>query len=364
MKTILFVFGTRPEAIKLCPLILELRERREARAVVCVTGQHRGLLDQALDAFGVVPDFDLDLMRGEQSLTEITVGVLEGLPPVLDAVRPDAVLVQGDTTTAFAAALACFYRRIPVGHVEAGLRTYDMAAPFPEELNRLAADGMARWMFAPTERARQNLLREGRRPEWIFVTGNTIVDALKTTVREAYSHPALDWARGSRLVFITAHRRESWGPPLRRALRAIRRVMEEHPDVKAVYPVHPNPAVRGAAEAELGGLDRVRLVEPLGVADCHNLMARSYLILTDSGGIQEEAPYLGKPVLVLRDATERPEGVEAGVLRPVGTDEAVIYDSFTELLDSPAAYGAMARPAAPYGDGAASRRIADILLEA
>ncbi len=361
MKTIMLVFGTRPEAVKMCPLVNELRRREGLRTVVCVTGQHRQMLDQVLEAFRVVPDYDLSIMKEGQTLTDITLGVLGRLGELLDREKPDVVLVQGDTTTAFAGALACFYRRIPVGHVEAGLRTYDTDSPYPEEFNRRAVGIVARYNFAPTETARENLLREGKKPETVWVTGNTVIDALKTTVRRDFTHPVLDWAGESRLIFITAHRRENLGEPMRRMFRAIRRVVEEHPDVRAVYPIHMNPLVRRAADEELGDCDRIRLAEPVDVIDCHNLMARSYLILTDSGGIQEEAPSLGKPVLVMRDATERPEGVAAGTLRLVGTDEEAICRSFTELLTDPTAYDAMAKAVNPYGDGHAAERIADIL---
>lgn len=361
MQTIMLVFGTRPEAIKMCPLVNELRRRSGVRTVVCVTGQHRQMLDQVLEAFGVVPEYDLAIMKDSQTLFDITAGILERIRRVLDREKPDVVLVHGDTTTTFATALACFYRQIPVGHVEAGLRTYDILSPYPEEFNRQTVGVIARYNFAPTETARANLLREGKRPETVWVTGNTVIDALQTTVRSDYSHPVLDWAGESRLIFITAHRRENLGEPMHRMFRAIRRVVEENPGVCAVYPIHMNPVVRKAAEEELHGCARIRIIEPVDVIDCHNLMARSYLILTDSGGIQEEAPSLGKPVLVMRETTERPEGIAAGTLRLVGTDEAVIYDSFTELLTEPAAYEAMSRASNPYGDGHACERIADIL---
>lgn len=361
-KKVMLVFGTRPEAIKMCPLVNELRSRpAEFETLVCVTGQHREMLDQVLGAFGVEPDFDLAVMRPGQTLFDVTCDVLERLKPVLEAERPDCVLVHGDTTTSFAAALACFYLRIPVGHVEAGLRTRDLYSPWPEEFNRQAVDVLANWYFAPTEASKRNLLAEGKPAERVWVTGNTGIDALRTTVREGYSHPGLDWAAGSRLVLVTAHRRENLGEPMHHMFRAIRRVMEERPDTKAVYPVHMNPAVRRAAHEELDGFDRLRIVEPLDVLDFHNFMARSHLILTDSGGIQEEAPSLGKPVLVMRDTTERPEGVEAGTLRLVGTDEDVIYREFSRLLDDEAAYAEMSHASNPYGDGCASERIAGVL---
>ena len=329
--------------------------------MICVTGQHRGMLKQVLDAFGIVPDYDLAIMKEQQTLFDITIRVLEGIRGVLEEEKPDVVLVHGDTTTTFVSALACFYLQIPVGHVEAGLRTYDIYSPWPEEFNRQGVGIVARWNFAPTQGSRDNLIREGKKPENIFVTGNTVIDALKTTVKENYAHPDLDWAAGSRLILITAHRRENLGAPMHAMFRAIRRVMEEHPDVKALYPIHMNPLVRAAAAEELGGLDRIRLTEPMDVLDCHNVMARSYLILTDSGGIQEEAPSLGKPVLVMRDTTERPEGIKAGTLRLVGTDEETIYREFTRLLDDPEAYRKMAHAENPYGDGHACERIADIL---
>ena len=359
----MLVFGTRPEAIKMCPLVRELKRRpEEFEAVVTVTGQHREMLDQVLDAFGVVPDHDLAIMRPGQTLFDITSDVLLKIKAVLEEERPDAVLVHGDTTTSFAAALAAFYLQIPVGHVEAGLRTRDLYSPWPEEFNRQAVDVISRWYFAPTETSRRNLLDEAKPGERIFVTGNTGIDALRTTVREDYSNPELDWAAGSRLILITAHRRENLGEPMHRMFRAIRRVMEGRPDTKAIYPIHMNPRVRRAAHEELDGFDRLRIIDPLEVVDFHNFMARSHLILTDSGGIQEEAPSLGKPVLVMRDTTERPEGVAAGTLRLVGTDEEAIYREFSRLLDDPAAYAEMAHASNPYGDGHASGRIADVLV--
>lgn len=361
MKTVMLVFGTRPEAIKMCPLVNELKTREKLHTVVCVTGQHRQMLDQVLDAFHVVPDFDLSIMKDKQTLFDITTGILERIKGVLEEVRPDVVLVHGDTTTTFVTALACFYLQIPVGHVEAGLRTYNIYSPYPEEFNRQAVSIIANYNFAPTELSRQNLIAEGKSEDTIFVTGNTAIDALKTTVRSEYSHPELDWAKGSRLILITAHRRENLGQPMRHMFRAIRRVMDEHPDVKALYPIHMNPAVRETANAELGDCDRIHIIEPLEVLDCHNIMAHSYMILTDSGGIQEEAPSLGKPVLVMRDTTERPEGIKAGTLKLVGTDEETIYQSFKELIENPEAYAAMARANNPYGDGFACKRIADIL---
>jgi UDP-N-acetylglucosamine 2-epimerase (non-hydrolysing) len=363
MKKIMLVFGTRPEAIKMCPLVKELKKRPEAQTVVCVTGQHRDMLNQVLEAFQVEPDYDLAIMKDRQTLFDITIHVLEGIRGVLEKEKPDVVLVHGDTSTTFAAALACFYLQIPVGHVEAGLRTYDIMSPYPEEFNREAVSIVARYNFAPTKLSRENLIREGKKPETIYVTGNTVIDALKTTVRDGYRHPELDWAEGSRLILLTAHRRENLGEHMHAMFRAIRRVTEEHTDVKVLYPIHMNPAVREAAAEELAGCDQIRLIEPIDVLDCHNIMARSYLILTDSGGIQEEAPSLGKPVLVMRNTTERPEGIAAGTLRLTGTDEEVIYSEFTRLLDDRAAYEAMAHAENPYGDGHACERIADILLK-
>lgn len=357
----MLVFGTRPEAIKMCPLVRELRSRDGIRTVVCVTGQHRQMLDQVLEAFDVVPDYDLSVMKQGQTLFDITTNILSSIKSVLEEVKPDTVLVHGDTSTTFVTALACFYLQIPVGHVEAGLRTYNIYSPFPEEFNRQAVSIVSEYNFAPTENAKANLLREGRDGSKIYVTGNTAIDALKTTVRDDYTHPELEWAAVSRLILITAHRRENLGEPMHHMFRAIRRVMDEHPDVRAIYPIHMNPVVRRAADEELGGCDRIHIIEPLEVLDCHNIMAKSYMILTDSGGIQEEAPSLGKPVLVMRDTTERPEGIAAGTLRLVGTDEEVIYDNFRRLLEDKDAYNAMAHAANPYGDGLASRRIADIL---
>ena len=362
MKKVMLVFGTRPEAIKMCPLVNELKSRScEFETVVCVTGQHREMLEQVLRVFGVAPDYDLAIMRPGQTLFDVTCDVLLKLKAVLEDERPDAVLVHGDTTTSFAAALACFYLQIPVGHVEAGLRTHDIYSPWPEEFNRQAVDIVSGYYFAPTEASRRNLLDEGKPADRIWVTGNTGIDALATTVREGYSHPELDWAEGSRLILITAHRRENLGEPMHRMFRAIRRVMEEYPDTKAIYPIHMNPLVRKAAHEELDDFDRLRIVEPLEVLDFHNFMAASHLILTDSGGIQEEAPGLGKPVLVMRDTTERPEGVEAGTLKLVGTDEEVIYREFKRLLSDAGEYARMSRASNPYGDGHASERIADVL---
>lgn len=361
MRKILLVFGTRPEAIKMCPLVNELRTRKNIETVVCVTGQHREMLAQVLDAFSVVPDYDLAIMKDGQTLFDVTTNILERIKAVLEEVKPDVVLVHGDTSTTFVTALACFYLQIPVGHVEAGLRTYDIYSPFPEEFNRQAVGIISKYNFAPTEIAKEHLLDEGKKVESIYVTGNTAIDALKTTVRESYSHPELKWAEGSKLILITAHRRENLGEPMHHMFRAIRRIMDEHSDVKAIYPVHMNPVIRIIADEELGDCDRIHIIPPLDVIDFHNFMARSYLILTDSGGIQEEAPSLGKPVLVMRDTTERPEGIAAGTLKLVGTDEDVIYKNFKELLENEEAYRAMAHAENPYGDGFACKRIANVL---
>ncbi len=363
MKKVMLVFGTRPEAIKMCPLVNELKTRPRLKTVVCVTGQHRQMLDQVLEAFHVIPDYDLSIMKERQTLFDVTTNILNSIKDVLEQEKPDVVLVHGDTSTTFVTALACFYLQIPVGHVEAGLRTYDIYSPYPEEFNRQAVGIIAKYNFAPTQMSRDNLLREGKNAESIYVTGNTAIDALKTTVRESYTHPELEWASDSRLIMLTAHRRENLGQPMHNMFRAIRRVMEEHPDVKAIYPIHMNPVVRKAAEEELGGLDRLHIIEPLDVLDFHNFLARSYLILTDSGGIQEEAPSLGKPVLVMRDTTERPEGIAAGTLKLVGTEEETIYTQFKLLLEDKTAYNAMAHASNPYGDGFACRRIADILCQ-
>lgn len=361
MKKIMLVFGTRPEAIKMCPLVNELKARKNLETVVCVTGQHRQMLDQVLKAFSVVPDYDLSIMKDRQTLFDVTTNILNKIKEVLEKVKPDVVLVHGDTSTTFVTALACFYLQIPVGHVEAGLRTYNIYSPYPEEFNRQAVGILAAYNFAPTEMSKNNLLKEGKRPESIFVTGNTAIDALKTTVRKDYTHPELEWAEGSRLIMITAHRRENLGEPMKHMFRAIKRVCDEHPDVKAIYPIHMNPVVRETADQILGGDDRIHIIEPLDVLDFHNFLSRSYLILTDSGGIQEEAPSLGKPVLVMRDTTERPEGIAAGTLKLVGTDEEVIYNHFKLLLEDKDEYEKMSKASNPYGDGFACKRIADIL---
>lgn len=345
----------------MCPLVRELKKRKTLETLVCVTGQHRQMLDQVLEAFAVVPDYDLSIMKERQTLFDVTTNILNRIREVLESEHPDVVLVHGDTSTTFVTALACFYLQIPVGHVEAGLRTYNIYSPYPEEFNRQAVSIISSWHFAPTELSKQNLLKEGKAEDTIYVTGNTAIDALKTTVRKDYTHPELTWAAGSRLILITAHRRENLGEPMKHMFRAIRRVCDEHPDIKAIYPIHMNPAVRETADAILGGDERIRIIEPLDVLDFHNFLARSYLVLTDSGGIQEEAPSLGKPVLVMRDTTERPEGIRAGTLKLTGTDEEVIYENFRLLLEEPAEYEKMSTASNPYGDGFASRRIADIL---
>ena len=361
-KKVMVVFGTRPEAIKMCPLVKELKTREELHTIVSVTGQHREMLDQVLEAFNVIPDYDLSIMKQKQTLFDITISILEKTRVVLEEVKPDVVLVHGDTSTTFVTALACFYMQIPVGHVEAGLRTYNIYSPYPEEFNREAVGIIARYNFAPTEMSKQNLIKEGKDPDTIYVTGNTAIDALKTTVREDYAHEQLEWASDSRLILITAHRRENLGEPMRNMFRAIKRIVDEHEDIKAIYPIHMNPVVREAANEILGGCNRIRIIEPLEVLDFHNFLARSYLILTDSGGIQEEAPSLGKPVLVMRDTTERPEGIAAGTLKLVGTNEEIIYKNFKLLLEDKTEYEKMSCASNPYGDGFASKRIADILV--
>ncbi|MFP2504162.1 non-hydrolyzing UDP-N-acetylglucosamine 2-epimerase [Buttiauxella gaviniae] len=361
MKKVMVVFGTRPEAIKMCPLVKELKTRKTINTIVCVTGQHREMLDQVLTAFNVIPDYDLSIMKDKQTLFDVTVNVLEKMKAVLTEAKPDIVLVHGDTTTTFATSLACFYLQIPVGHVEAGLRTYNIDSPFPEEFNRQAVGVVAKYHFAPTETSKENLLREGKDPSTVYVTGNTAIDALKTTVKDFYNHEHLEWAGESRLIMITAHRRENIGEPMRNMFRAIKRIIDENPDIKAIYPIHMNPVVREAAQEVLGDTDRIRIIEPLEVFDFHNFLSRSYIILTDSGGIQEEAPSLGKPVLVMRDTTERPEGISAGTLKLVGTREDVIYSTFKKLLDDKNEYDKMSKASNPYGDGFASKRISDLL---
>ena len=362
MKIIL-VFGTRPEAIKMCPVVNELKRREKFQVVVCVTGQHKRMLEQVLNVFHVVPDYNLSIMQEKQNLFDITTLILSRIKSVLEKEKPDLVLVHGDTSTAFAAAVACFYLSIPIGHVEAGLRTYNLASPFPEEFNRQAIDIIAKFLFAPTKVAYENLKQEHKSGKEIYITGNTVIDALKTTVCANYQHEILEWAKGYRLILLTAHRRENVGKPMENMFRAVRRTIEEYKDVKMVYPVHLNPQIKALAEKYIGQMERIRLIDPLDVLDFHNFMANSYLILTDSGGVQEEAPALGKPVLVMRDTTERPEGVIAGTLKLVGTDEDNIYSNLRRLLDDKEEYIKMARTINPYGDGNASRYIVDIIEE-
>lgn len=357
----MLVFGTRPEAIKMCPLVKELKTRKNIETIVCVTGQHRQMLDVVLNAFEVEPDYDLSIMKQGQTLFDITTNILNKIKDVLEEVKPDIELVHGDTSTSFVTALACFYKQIKVGHVEAGLRTYNIDSPYPEEFNRQGISIISRLNFAPTKLAMENLVKEGKDPSTIYITGNTAIDALKTTVRDDYNHPELEWAKGSRLIMITAHRRENLGEPMQHMFRAIRRIVDEFPDVKAIYPIHMNPVVRATADEVLGGDERIRIIEPLDVVDFHNFLARCYLILTDSGGIQEEAPSLGKPVLVMRDTTERPEGIAAGTLKLVGTTEEFIYNEFKRLLVDQEEYKKMSNASNPYGDGTACKQIADIL---
>jgi len=362
MKKVFIVFGTRPEAIKMCPLVKELKTRNDVETIVCVTGQHRQMLHQVLECFNVVPDYDLSIMKDKQTLFDVTINILSEIKEVLEKEKPNVVLVHGDTSTTFTTSLAAFYLRIPVGHVEAGLRTYNIYSPYPEEFNRQATGIIAQYHFAPTEISKNNLLKEGKPLANIYVTGNTAIDALKTTIKSDYQHDILTWAKKSRLIMLTAHRRENLGVPLRNMFSAIKRIVEEFEDIKVVYPIHMNPVVREAANDILGNHDRIKIIEPLDVLDFHNFLAESYLILTDSGGIQEEAPSLGKPVLVMRDTTERPEGIAAGTLKLVGTDEDIIYKIFKQLLENQEEYEKMSKASNPYGDGFASKRIVDILL--
>ena len=361
MKKIMTVFGTRPEAIKICPLVNEMKKREGLEVVVCVTAQHRQMLDQVLSTFGVIPDYDLNIMRDQQTLFDVTSSILLNIKHVLEKEKPDVVLVHGDTNTTFSTALACFYLQIPVGHIEAGLRTYNIYSPYPEEFNRQAVSIISQYNFAPTKLAAENLIKEGKNPSKIYITGNTVIDAMQHTVKKNYTHPELDWVGNGKLIFITAHRRENLGEPMHRMFRAIRRVLDEHPECKAVYPIHMNPIVRQAAEEELNGCSQIHIIEPIDVFDCHNFEARSFLCLTDSGGIQEECPSYGVPVLVMRDTTERPEGVDAGTLKLVGTDEEMIYSTFKLLLENEDEYNKMFHACNPYGDGHACERIADIL---
>lgn len=361
MKKIIVTVGCRPDCIKMMPLLKELRSRQGIETILLSTGQHRQMLDQVFEVFDEKPDYDLSIMRQGQTLFDITINILNSIKQILEKVSPDIVLVHGDTSTAFATALACFYLQIPVGHVEAGLRTNNIYSPYPEEFNRQAVSIIAKYNFAPTELSKDNLIREGKDSSTIYVTGNTVIDAMKYTVKENYSHPELDWIGKSKMIFITAHRRENLGKPMHNMFRAIRRVLEEHQDCKAIYPIHMNPVVRKVADEELRLCDRIHLIEPIEVFDCHNFESRAYLILTDSGGIQEEAPSYGVPVLVMRDTTERPEGIAAGTLKLVGTDEETIYKNFKLLLEDKNEYDKMAHASNPYGDGFACKRIADIL---
>lgn len=359
---VMTIFGTRPEAIKMAPLVLELKKRQEFDPIVTVTAQHREMLDQVLNIFQITPDYDLNIMKKQQTLAQITTRALEGLDEVMKETQPDMVLVHGDTTTTFAASLAAYYNQIAVGHVEAGLRTWNKYSPYPEEMNRQLTGVMADLHFSPTEKSKQNLLSENKAQSQIVVTGNTAIDALKTTVNDAYSSPVLDAVGDKRLVLMTAHRRENLGNNMQQMFRAIKRLVEEHDDIQVIYPVHLNPVVQETAKEILGDDDRIQLIEPLSVVDFHNFASRAHLILTDSGGVQEEAPSLGVPVLVLRDTTERPEGIDAGTLKLAGTDEDTIFNLADELLSDQAAYDRMAKASNPYGDGEASRRIADAIV--
>lgn len=360
---VMSIFGTRPEAIKMAPLVKELEKRQEIESIVCVTAQHREMLDQVLATFQITPDYDLNMMKQGQTLADITTRALNGIDGVLKEARPDIVLVHGDTSTTFAGALAAFYNQIAIGHVEAGLRTYDKYSPYPEEMNRQMVDCMTDMFFAPTELSRENLLRENLPDEKIYVTGNTVIDAMSTTVDENYTHPELEWLDGDKLILLTAHRRENLGEPMRNIFRGIRKVLDEVPGYKVIYPIHKNPLVRAAADEIFGDCDRVKLIEPLEVFDFHNFQNKAHIILSDSGGIQEEAPSLGKPVLVLRNTTERPEGIAAGTLKLVGTDSEVIYRETLRLLTDAEEYDRMSRASNPYGDGHASERIVDAIIE-
>ena len=363
MIKVMTVFGTRPEAIKMAPLVKELKSRKEIECIVCVTAQHRQMLDQVLEVFDIKPDYDLDIMKQGQTLSDITSRVLYGLENVIKEVKPDIVLVHGDTTTTFAGALAAYYNQVDIGHVEAGLRTWNKYSPYPEEMNRQMVGVMTDMHFAPTENSKKSLLKENKYEAKIYVTGNTAIDALATTVRKDYSNEIFDWIGNDRMILLTAHRRENLGEPMRGMFKAIKRIIDEFSDVKVVYPVHLNPKVREVANEVLGDCDRIKLIDPLEVIDFHNFIAKSYLILTDSGGIQEEAPSLGKPVLVLRDTTERPEGIDAGTLKLAGTDEETIYKLTKELLEDKKEYEKMSKASNPYGDGKASQRIADAIIE-
>ena len=362
MIKVMSVFGTRPEAIKMAPLVKELEKRKEIESIVCVTAQHREMLDQVLETFEIVPDYDLNIMKQGQTLTDVTTRAIQGLEGVIKEVNPDIILVHGDTTTTFAGALAAFYNQVAIGHVEAGLRTYNKYSPYPEEMNRQMVGCMADLHFSPTELSASNLIKEGKNKDDIFITGNTAIDAMSTTVDENYKHEVLDWVGSDRMILLTAHRRENLGDPMRHIFKAIKRIVDEFDDVKVVYPIHKNPKVREVANEIFGDNDKVKLIEPLEVFDFHNFQNKSYIILTDSGGIQEEAPSLGKPVLVLRDTTERPEGIGAGTLKLVGTDEDVIYNETKKLLTNKEEYEKMSKASNPYGDGHASERIVDAII--
>ena len=362
MIKVMSVFGTRPEAIKMAPLVKELEKRDEIDSILCVTAQHREMLDQVLATFNIVPDYDLNIMKQGQTLTDVTIRAIQGLECVIKEVNPDIILVHGDTTTTFAGALAAFYNQVAIGHIEAGLRTYNKYSPYPEEMNRQMVGCMADLHFSPTELSASNLIKEGKNKDSIFITGNTAIDAMSTTVDENYKHEVLDWVGNDRMVLLTAHRRENLGDPMRNIFRAIKRIVDEFDDVRVVYPIHKNPKVREVANEIFGDNDKIKLIEPLEVFDFHNFQNKSYIILTDSGGIQEEAPSLGKPVLVLRDTTERPEGIGAGTLKLVGTDEEVIYKETKKLLTDKEEYEKMSKASNPYGDGHASERIADAII--
>ena len=364
MIKVMSIFGTRPEAIKMAPLVKELESRKEIKSIVCVTAQHREMLDQVLETFDIKPDYDLNIMKQGQTLADITTRALVGLEEVIKKEQPNIVLVHGDTTTTFAGALAAFYNQIDIGHVEAGLRTDNKYSPYPEEMNRQMVDRVTDMYFAPTKLSKNNLLKENIPEEKIYITGNTAIDAMKTTVKEDYTHKELDWIKDNeRLILVTAHRRENLGDPMRNIFRAIRRIVDEFPDVKVLYPIHLNPKVREVAHEVFDNCNRVKLIEPLEVFDFHNFQNKCYLIMSDSGGVQEEAPSLGKPVLVLRDTTERPEGIEAGTLKLVGTDEETIYNETKILLTDKEAYDKMSKASNPYGDGHASERIVDAIIE-
>lgn len=360
---VMSIFGTRPEAIKMAPLVKELEKRNEIESIVCVTAQHRQMLDQVLETFDINPKYDLNIMKSGQTLSDITTNVLLGMETIMKSEKPDIILVHGDTTTTFAGALAAFYNQIKIGHIEAGLRTWDKYSPFPEEMNRQMVDCMTDFYFAPTDLSKENLLKEGKNEDKIFVTGNTAIDAMKTTVNENYHHEVLDWVGNSRMILLTAHRRENLGEPMYHVFRAVKRIIDEFPDVKVVFPIHLNPKVREIANEILGNCERIKMIEPLEVFDFHNFQNKAYIILSDSGGIQEEAPSLGKPVLVLRDTTERPEGIKAGTLKLAGTDENKIYELTKELLTNEEVYNSMSYASNPYGDGHASEKITDIIIK-